>query len=94
MLYKLDDYWKDEILKAAAVLNDRKKQDDSSDFVHIGNDTYIDVENLLSWIENLDYELEHVRGQLKELEGQIEDNYVPRYKDKYEEYGVSPRDFL
>lgn len=68
MLYKLDDYWKEEILKASALINHRNKKEDCDDFVHIGNDIYIEVDNLLSWIENLDYEIEHLKDEIRKGE--------------------------
>lgn len=48
MLYKLDEYWQDEILKACSLINDGKKAVDCGDFKRIGNEVYIDVEDLLS----------------------------------------------
>lgn len=94
-LYRLEDYWVNTLLESAKLLSlVNKKPTDLKDFVHIGDDTYIDVEDLLGWIENLNYELDHAREEKEDLEKDLEDNYVPRYKDAYEEYGVSPRDFI
>ena len=92
MLYKLDDYWKDEILKAASLVNGTKKKDDCGDFIHIGNDTYIEVENLLSWIENLDYEIEYVQEELRDTIQDMEDNCVRR--SAWEDSGMSYHDFI
>ena len=92
MLYKLDDYWKDEILKASSLVNGTKKKEDCSDFIHIGNDTYIDVENLLSWIENLDYEIDYWKDKYRDLEQDMEDNCVRR--SAWEDSGMSYHDFI
>lgn len=44
-------------------------------------------------IDELENEIENWKEKYDDLEKNIEDNYVLRYKDKYEEYGVSERDF-
>lgn len=94
-LYRLEDYWVNTLLESAKLVSlVHKKPTDLKDFIHIGDDTYIDVEDLLGWIENLNYELDHAREEKEDLEKDLEDNYVPRYKDKWEEYEVSPRDFI
>ena len=91
MLYKLDDYWQDEILKACSLIIG-KKAIDCGDFKRIGNEVYIDVEDLLSWIENLDYELEHTKDELKETIQDMEDNCVRR--SAWEDSGMSYHDFI
>lgn len=44
-------------------------------------------------IDELESEREHFKKQYEDLECDLRDNYVPRYKTPYEEYGVSERDF-
>lgn len=44
-------------------------------------------------LDDLLYEIEYLEEKYEDLKNDLEDNYVPRYKDKYEEYGVSKKDF-
>ena len=44
--------------------------------------------------EELKYDVEYLEEKYKDLKKDLEDNYVPRWHDKYEEYGVSERDFI
>lgn len=93
MLYKLDEYWQKEIKKAAKLINPaRDKNADIQDFIHIGDDVYIEVENLLGWIENLDYELDHTLDELEETKQDIQDNYIQR--TAWEDSGMSYHDFI
>lgn len=93
MLYKLDEYWIDEIKKAAKLLNPmRDKNQEPSDIKTIDGEKYIDPEDLLGYIENLDYELDHVRDELQETIQDREDNYVQR--SAWEDSGMSYHDFI
>ena len=57
------------------------------------NKDIVSIEDLLDAIENLVYDVERLEEEKKELEEDRNDNYVPRFRDKYEEYGVSESDF-
>lgn len=93
MLYKLDEYWIDEIKKAAKLLNPmRDKNQEPSDIKTIDGEKYIDPEDLLGYIENLDYELDHVRDELQETIQDREDNYEQR--TAWEDSGMSYHDFI
>lgn len=54
----------------------------------------IDSDGLLSMIEDLIVEYHRKEEQLEDLKQDLEDNYVPRRIDPYEEYGVSRNDFF
>lgn len=58
------------------------------------SDGYIDSDGLLSMIEDLILEYNHKEEELEDLKQDLEDNYVPRRIDPYEEYGVSRKDFF
>lgn len=87
-LYRLEDYWVKTLLESAkhtSLVN--KKPTDLQDFIHIGDDIYIDVEDLLGWIENLNYEIDHTQEELEDLKNDLESNYKPiRDCDMYEVY--------
>ena len=87
MLIKLEDYDLKEIKSMEKKIGKCKT-------IPVGDDTYIDVDELMGMIEDLNYEYDHLEDEKEDLERDLEDNYVPRYKDKYEEYGISPRDFI
>lgn len=86
MKYKLDDGWI-KLIKSASKTIDVGYDSD------IDDEGYIEVEDLLRLIEELNYELEHVKEEYEELENDLIENYKPRYDD-YEFNGVSPRDFF
>lgn len=90
-LYRLDDYCKNIILDSLKYING-KKPEDSRDFIHIGDDTYIDVEDLIGYIENLNYEIEHVQEELEDVKQDMEDNCVRR--TAWEDSGMSWHDFI
>lgn len=76
MLYKLDNYWKDEIIKACNILNpNRIRKDDCGDFIERGEDIYIDVEALLGYIENLDYMIESIQDEFENFKEHVQTNY-------------------
>ena len=93
MLYKLDDYWIDEIKKAARLLNPALKKDsEPSDIKTIDGDKYIEVEDLLGYIEELDYEVDHIKDELQDLQNDLESNYTRR--TAWEDSGMSYHDFI
>ena len=57
------------------------------------NKDIVSIEDLLDAIENLVYDVERLEEEKKDIEDDRNDNYVPRFRDKYEEYGISERDF-
>lgn len=93
MLYKLDDYWIDELKKAAKLLNPARKKDaEPTDIKTIEGDKYIEVEDLLEYIEELDYELDHKIDELQDLQNDLESNYTRR--TAWEDSGMSYHDFI
>lgn len=92
MLYKLDDYWIDELKKADRLLNPGNKRRYPTDIKWIEEEAYIDVEDLLGWIENLDYELDHKKDELQDLQNDLESNYKPIPPGEL--YEVSDKDFI
>ena len=85
MLYKLDEYWQETILDADATMMGRAKEKDSRSFKRIGLDVYIEVEDLLNYIENFTYDMDHLKECLREMEQDREDNYRPITKaEQYE----------
>lgn len=94
-LYKLEEYNKNIILDSVKILSNKSKRpEECQDFIHIGDDIFIDVEDLIGWIENLNYEVEHAQEELEDFKNEVEEYYKPRYRDEYDLYGVSPRDFM
>ena len=84
------------IVESARLISKNKKKEakDIRDFKNFGDHTYIDVQDLLGWIENLNYELEHQIDEYRDLENDLENNYERKCDDDYEYYGVSRRDFM
>lgn len=92
MLYKLDDYWQNTLLDSAKLTNFvHEKPTNLQDFVHIGDDIYIEVESLLGWIEELNYALEKARDDYEDLQNDLESNY--QRISNWEMSGMSERDF-
>lgn len=93
MLIELDDYDVKEITKSARLINDNNKIEskDIKDFIVLGEHTYIKAEELLCWIENLNYELERAKEDLEDLKNDLESNYKP--VSHWEQSGMSERDF-
>lgn len=85
MLYLLDDYWVRELDKADKIIGKTKRE-------IIGDKQYIEVEELLGIIENLDYEVERLEDELRDLRQDVEDNYERR--SLAEDYCISDRDFI
>lgn len=87
MKYKLDDGWIKLIQSASKTVNTAYDSD-------IDADGYMEVEDLLRLIEDLNYEVQHVQEELEDFKDEVEEYYKPRYRDEYDLYGVSPRDFM
>lgn len=87
MKYKLDDGWIKLIQSASKTVDTAYDSD-------IDADGYMEVEDLLRLIEDLNYEVQHVQEELDDFKNEVEEYYVPRYKDEYELYGVSRSDFM
>lgn len=96
MLYELKDIDKRIIIDSARLLSGTKKttEKDIREFKQIGDHTYIDVEDLLAFIENLNYEMERLEDMVIDLTNDIENNYERKCDDDYEYYGVSRSDFM
>lgn len=92
MLFEIDDYWKKELLKSAKLLNGGKKYDTLKDFIEYGDKTYIKVDDLLGWIENLNYELEETQEMLIDMTNDVESNY--KHISHWEQSGMNYRDFI
>ena len=86
MKYKLEEMW----LKLIKEASDTVGTDYTTD---IDADDYIEVDDLLELIEELNYAVKHVQEEFDEFKNEVEEDYVPRYKDEYELYGVSRNDF-
>lgn len=86
MKYKLEEMW----LKLIKEASDTVGTDYTTD---IDADDYIEVDDLLELIEELNYAVKHVQEEFDDFKNEVEEDYVPRYKDEYELYGVSRNDF-
>lgn len=93
MLIELDEYDIKEILKSANLINCKKYEPKQiKDFKTFGDHTYIDVEDLLGWIENLNYALEDAQEKLEDMTNDLDSNYKPI--SQWEQSGMSYRDFI
>lgn len=63
-----------------------------TDYDLTGN--FVPVENLISSIEDLLYEIKSLEEKISDLENDVESNYKPRFENKYDEYGLNMKDFL
>ena len=55
--------------------------------IPVGEDTYIEVEELMGMIEDLNYEYDHLEEEYKDLQNDLESNYKPiPPSDMYEVY--------
>lgn len=86
MKYRLEECW----LKLIKEASDTVGTDYTTD---IDSDDYIEVSDLLELIEELNYAVKHVQEEFDDFKNEVEEDYVPRYKDEYELYGVSRNDF-
>ena len=59
----------------------------------IDYDDYIEVDVLLELIEELNYAVKHVQDEFDEFKNEVDEYYVPRYKDEYDMYGLKRNDF-
>lgn len=84
-LYKLDDYWIKELDKIDKIIGKSQR-------VLVGEEQYIEVEELLGIIEELDYELDHAKEELEDLQNDLESNYKPI--SAWEQSGMSYHDFI
>lgn len=93
MLIELEDYDVRTILESAKLLKGTNKIEakDIKDFKNFGDHTYIAVSDLLEYIENLNYELEHTQEMLEDMTNDVESNY--RHITHWEQSGMSERDF-
>lgn len=53
----------------------------------------ISIEDLIGCIEDLDREVERLKEQIEDITEDRDENYISRFRDKYEEYGISEKDF-
>ena len=84
MKYKLDDLDKELIQKAG-------KQTLSK--YEIDNQNYIEVQELIRVIDDLMLEVNHLEEEVQDIKQDMQENYKPAYRDEYEYYGVSRKDF-
>ena len=59
----------------------------------IDYDDYIEVDVLLELIEELNYAVKHIQDEFDEFKNEVDEYYVPRYKDEYDMYGLDRNDF-
>lgn len=86
MKYKLEEMW----LKLIKEASDTVGTDYTTD---IDYDDYIEVDVLLELIEELNYAVKHVQDEFDEFKNEVDEYYVPRYKDAYDMYGLDKNDF-
>lgn len=55
---------------------------------------FVTGENVLSMIDDLLYEISAKEEQIEDLKQDIKENYELKKNDRYEEYGISERNFL
>ena len=85
MLYKIDEYWIKELDRVDKIIGKTPR-------TIIGDDQYIEVEELFGIIEELHYELDHAKEDLEDLQNDLESNYKPI--SAWEQSGMSYRDFI
>ena len=86
MKYRLEECW----LKLIKEASDTVGTDYTTD---IDSDDYIEVSDLLELIEELNYAVKHVQDELDDFKNEVDEFYVPRYKDAYDMYGLDRNDF-
>lgn len=86
MKYKLEEMW----LRLIKEASDTVGTDYTTD---IDSDDYIEVDDLLNLIEELNYAVKHVQDEFDEFKNEVDEYYVPRYKDEYDMYGLNRNDF-
>lgn len=85
MFYKLNDYWIKELDKADKIVGASRR-------ITLEGETYVDPEELMCVIEDLNYEVERLRDEYRELEQDMQDNCIRR--TAWEDSGMSYEDFL
>lgn len=93
MLVELEDYDIRTIIDSAKLLKGVNKLEakDIKAFKNFGDHTYIEVSDLLEYIENLNYELEHTQDLIQDMTNDLESNY--KQISNWEMSGMSERDF-
>ena len=91
-LKQMDKLVKYRLTESELKLVDEIEERTSTNY-EVDNDRYICVSNLICIIYDLWCEIEHLEEEYEDLENDLRDNYEPRYKTPYEEYGVSEKDF-
>lgn len=86
MKYRLEEMW----LKLIKEASDTVGTDYTTD---IDSDDYIEVDVLLELIEELNYAVKHAQDELDDFKNEVDEYYVPRYKDAYDMYGLDRNDF-
>lgn len=84
MKYKLDEIDLKNLKRVIKITDTDYKVDE---------DGCMEIEDLALIIDELLNEIDYLKDEYRSLESNLEENYKPRYRDKYEEYGISERDF-
>lgn len=94
MLYKLDEADIKVFVQSARLLEHNRKIEAEGimDFVKYGEHTYIDVDKIICWMDELNGEIEHLKEEYEDLENDLESNYKPI--SAWEMSGMSERDFI
>lgn len=58
------------------------------------NQDLITIDELIGELDDVLYELKSTKEELEEKEEYYQSNYKPRWKDEYQLYGVSEKDFI
>ena len=85
MLYKIDEYWIKELDRVDKIIGKTPR-------TILGDDQYIEVEELFGIIEELHYELDHAKEEYEDLQNDLESNYKPI--SAWEQSGMSYHDFI
>lgn len=85
MLIKLTEYDLKEIKRMEEVIGKCK-------VIPVGDDKYIEADELLGMIEDLNYEYNNLQDKFLEFEADVQDNY--KRVSQAEQYGISNRDFM
>lgn len=55
---------------------------------------FLPPDGILSMLDDLLFEIDTKNEQLEDVKNDIEENYVLKKNNPYEEYGISERDFI
>ncbi len=80
MLIKVDKWLNSVLEDTDSLLYNKTK------FINIGEDKYIDFDEIVGVIENLNDELIRVNEKIEKYDRDIQENYIPR-RYRAEEYG-------